>query len=105
MKAQHLQALDHGNWIRLERFALRQLGKGGLLDFESCVIEPPECLHTLTARGLLEFLPKIRDDRARKLLRWAGVGEQRLVGELTPREKGAIIAAVRERDRRRREHG
>jgi hypothetical protein len=91
--SQRLAALALANRIRRERLALLgKVGKKRPAAVVAMLIEaPPACLRTMMVGRIVRRAAGVGDSRARRLLAGATVGERRCLGDLTARERRAIV--------------
>ena len=92
--AQCMEALDRANMIRLERARIkRQIHDGEATVADVLEAEPYVC-DSMTIHQLLTAQERWGDVRARKFLRHLQIAELRRVGDLTPRQRWAIVSAL-----------
>jgi hypothetical protein len=97
--SQHLEALERANEIRSARAALkREIHEhpSGLL---KVLRTPPEWLRAERVGRLLRYAPGLGPQRTRNILASIPVGEMRTVGNLTDRERAALLFKLGERTR------
>ena len=63
--------------------------------FGLILADPPWCMTSLRVHQLLTWLPLFADHRASRVLRVAGIGETRVLGNLTERERGVLADLLR----------
>lgn len=91
---QHMQALGRANDIRIRRSALKHEVSDGTRTASSVVLDPPEEALTMSIYDLLAAQNRWGRTRALRLLRVAQVKEGRQLGELTPRQRGVLVALI-----------
>jgi hypothetical protein len=96
--SQHMEALARGNEIRCARAQLkREIKAREILVAELLREEIPDWLRSERVDRLLGAIPGMGVHRIRTMLRQIPVGEIRTVGNLTPREKAALVLALNQK--------
>jgi hypothetical protein len=91
---QHMQALAHGNKIRLDRAALKRQVQAGEVTAAEVIDRLPFESLTMSVYDLLVSQHRWGRSRALRLLAAAGVREGRKVGDLTPRQAKVITGLL-----------
>lgn len=97
---QTMEALDRANRIRKARAAIKRAILAGDQRICDVVLDPPECMLTITLSELLRSQPRWGYDRARKCLSrdCGGMGEHKLLGTLTERQRRLLAGVLRQRN-------
>lgn len=97
---QHLDALERAQEVRLVRAEIKREVKRGELGVAE-ILQPgsevPDTLRTMTIAELLSAQNRWGATRSRGLLRRVEIRENRPVGELTTRQRRALVDALAER--------
>lgn len=90
---QHLEALDRANEVRLARAELKREIKSGARSVAD-LIHPanplPDFAEAMSVDQLLKAQRRWGTTRARSFLRGLGIGEKRLLSQLTTRQRWVI---------------
>jgi hypothetical protein len=87
---QHLRALEHANRVRLARAELkRKIGTGRVTAAEVLLTPPPE-VESMSISELLMSQRRWGRARCRRVLLSLGVPENKRIGTLTERQRGAL---------------
>lgn len=97
VEPQHMQALKLANASRLDRARLKRGMRAGAVCLSDVLVEP--CVARMTVYDLLICQRRYGRQRVLAVLKQAGgvkpIGEQRLVGSLTERERRALVDACK----------
>lgn len=89
-RAQHMEALDRANEVRLARCALKADIKSGRLDPREVLDDVPELLSTVTIHKFLKWCPRVGDEKAWAILRSNPrhpIGPSLPLGRLSPQTR------------------
>lgn len=95
MAAQHLEALEKAQQIRLARSALKRKVADGRLSVADVLRDVPPEARNMTAFDLLATQHRWARHRARQALAQVPVPESKTLGAMTPRQRAALAAIVR----------
>ena len=96
-KEQHMEALDRANEIRMERATLKRSIRAGDVRITEILQKPvPSWLRAEPIGRLLKCIPGFGDTRTTKLLQVVPLDYWRTLGNLTAREKAALILRLKE---------
>lgn len=94
---QREQALERANEIRVKRAVLKRAVKSGEIRVTGILEDPvPTWLRSEPIGRLVKYIPRFGDKRTQTLLARIPVGYWRTLGNLTKREKTALILALKE---------
>lgn len=91
---QHLRALEHANRVRLARAQLKRRIAAGEVAVGEVVLACPWYVHSMEVSDLLMSQKRWGHARCRRLLLSIGVPENKPVGTLTERQRGALVAVL-----------
>lgn len=91
---QHLRALAHANRVRLARAQIKRRIAAGEVAVGEVVLACPWQVHGMEVSGLLMSQKRWGLARCRRLLLSIGVPENKPVGTLTERQRGALVAGL-----------
>ena len=92
---QHLRALEHANRVRLARAEMKRDIASGTLGVVEVVLGCPWQAHSMSVSDLLMSQKRWGRARCRRLLTSIGVPENKSVGTLTERQRGALADVLR----------
>jgi hypothetical protein len=92
---QHLRALEHANRVRLARAEMKRDIGSGALSVVEVVLTCPWQAHSMSVSDLLMSQKRWGRARCRRLLTSIGVPENKPVGTLTERQRGALADVLR----------
>ncbi len=95
---QHLRALERANRVRLARADLKRRIGAGDVTVADVVADPPWQIESMAISELLMSQRRWGRARCRRLLLSLGVAENKKIGTLTERQRGAVAAMLAERD-------
>ena len=87
---QHLRALEHANRVRLARAEMKRAIASGELGVTEVVLGCPWQAHSMAISDLLMSQKRWGRARCRRLLASTGVPENKPIGTLTERQRGAL---------------
>jgi hypothetical protein len=88
---QRRKALKRANSVRIRRAQLKKTLKHGTRKIEKILLNPPDYVVTMKVRDLLMAVPKFGKTKAARLLTQCQIGHQKRVGELSDRQREALI--------------
>jgi hypothetical protein len=91
---QRMRALHKANVVRMDRSQLKKDLKAGKVPIVDIFEDPPERLASMKVIDLLLSAPKHGRVRANKVLRQCNVSASRELGNLTSRERSAIVSRL-----------
>lgn len=91
---QHMRALARANEVRLARAELKRLIAHGELSVSEVVMTSPWEAESMTISDLLMSQRRWGITRCRKLLLAIQMSENKTVGSMTPRQRGALAALL-----------
>lgn len=91
---QHLRALEHANRVRLARAELKRRIAAGDITVPAVVLESPWEARSMDLSELLMSQKRWGRERCRRLLLALSIPENKQVGTLTERQRGALAAMV-----------
>ena len=91
---QHMRALEHANRVRLARASLKRAVAAGQVDAAAIVRDCPWEVESMTVGELLRSQRRWGRTRARKFLLALAVNENRELGRLTERQRGALASEL-----------
>jgi len=91
---QHLRALEHANRVRLARAQIKRRIAAGEVAVGEVVLACPWHVHSMEVSDLLMSQKRWGHARCRRLLLSIGVPENKPVGTLTERQRGALVAVL-----------
>lgn len=94
---QPLRALQLANQVRLARAELKRRVRGGQVSVSEVVRSCPWEAHSMPIGELLMSQQRWGQARSRRVLRPIGVPENKPVGQLTERQRLALVAALESR--------
>jgi hypothetical protein len=94
---QHLRALQEANRVRLARAALKREVASGDLAAEEVILSCPWQAHSMSISDLLMSQKRWGRARCKRLLTSIGVPENKAVGTLTERQRGALATVLSEK--------
>lgn len=92
---QHLKALERANRVRLARAEMKREIAGGGLKVSEVILGCPWQAHSMSISDLLMSQNRWGGARCRRLLTSIGVPENKPVGTLTERQRGALAEVLR----------
>ena len=98
---QHLRALEYANRVRLARARLKRKIAEGELTAGEVILQCPWQAHSMSVSDVLMSQKRWGRARCRRLLVSLGVPENKQVGTLTDRQRGALVAMLEGRDAER----
>jgi hypothetical protein len=101
---QHLQALEHANRVRLARAELKRRIAAGDVRVPQVVLECPSEARSMELSELLMSQKRWGRERCRRLLLALSIPENKQVGTLTERQRGALAAMLSAPPSERRAH-
>ena len=91
---QHLRALERANRVRLARAELKRRIAGGELTASQVIVDCPWEASSMSISDLLMCQRRWGRARCRRLLVALGVPENKQIGTLTQRQRGALAAML-----------
>lgn len=91
---QHLRALERANQVRARRARARRQVGSGELDVRVVLAQPPAELERVPVAELLGWQRSWGSVRVRRLLARAQISELRTVGQLTDRQRRAVLGLL-----------
>jgi hypothetical protein len=91
---QHLDALQRANEVRLARSALKRRVTSGEVAVREVLADVPPEAENMEAIDLLMAQHRWGRTRSRRLLGELGIGEHRLLGALTERQRRALASRM-----------
>jgi hypothetical protein len=91
---QHLRALEHANRVRLARAELKRRVAAGDVSVSDVVLESAWEARSMELSELLMSQKRWGRERCRRLLLALGIPENKQVGTLTDRQRGALAAML-----------
>lgn len=88
---QHLRALARANEVRLARAELKRRVACGEITVADVVLGSPWEAESMTVADLLTSQRRWGDTRCRKVLQAVGMSETRTVGQMTERQRLALV--------------
>lgn len=93
MTAQHLEALELANEIRLDRARVKREVKAGR-SVAAIISEPPDCLERMPIAELLGAIPRFPRRKMERFLQESDLAENRIIGHITVRQRNFLAALV-----------
>ncbi len=94
-QAQHLQALEHANRVRLARAEMKRRIAAGDLPAAEVILSCPWEAESMSISDVLMSQKRWGRARCRRLLTSIGIPENKPVGTLTDRQRSAVAAVLR----------
>lgn len=91
---QHMRALARANRVRLARAELKRSIERGEADVAQVIQDCPWETESMTLAELLTSQRRWGRTRARKFLQGVGLGENKRLATLTPRQRSVLSAAL-----------
>ena len=98
---QHMRALERANEVRLARAQLKRRVAFGETDVAEVILHCPWEADSMAVGDLLMSQPRWGQTRCRKLLAQVPMSENKTVGSMTDRQRGAMAAMLASGDRGR----
>jgi hypothetical protein len=92
---QRRYAIARANQVRHRRARLKRMLQGGDVHLAEVLREPPPYLRTMLLEQLLEAAPHLGKRKSERIVKSAQVRRQVQIGELTEREREAVLATMR----------
>lgn len=102
VEPQHLRALERANRVRLARAALKRSVGAGEVSVAEVITDPHWQVEGMSVSELLMSQRGWGRARCRRVLLSLGVAENKRIGTLTERQRGALAGALPEPDAERR---
>jgi hypothetical protein len=90
-----MEALKIANAVRIERAGVKRQIKAGVAKASELVMEPPEFIHSMKVRDLIESVPKVGPVRGGKILKRVGCAPSKTVIGLSERQANALAAEIK----------
>jgi hypothetical protein len=91
---QHLRALEHANRVRLARASLKRDIAAGARTAADVVLEMPWEIESMSVSELLMSQRRWGRARCRRLLLSLGIPENKRIGTMTERQRGALAGLL-----------
>jgi hypothetical protein len=92
---QRRRAMKRANQVRCGRAQLKTMVRSGRMHLGDVLKQPPAIARTMLTEQLLACGPFLGERKTERIMRRAGVRHLVPIGELTERERSAILATVR----------
>jgi hypothetical protein len=96
-RVQKMDALAEANRIRSARAGLKADIKAGRFAASDILVNVPPFAETMAVRDLLMAIPKVGRTKTNQVLFRVRVSPSRSLGGLSPRQRDALVAWLRER--------
>jgi hypothetical protein len=93
--AQRLEALKRANDIRTRRARLKRDLKGGRVQIQALLLDPPEYVLTAKVFDLLLAVPKYGRVKANRILTQCRISPSKTIGGLSERQRGELVSHLR----------
>lgn len=93
-QAQHLQALEHANRVRLARAEMKRRIAAGHLPAAEVILGCPWEAESMSISDVLMSQKRWGRARCRRLLMSIGIPENKRVGTLTERQRALVVAML-----------
>ena len=93
---QHMQALQRANAVRLARAELKRRVAIGEISVADVILDAPWEAESMTISDLLTSQRRWGHTRCRKFLQCVPMSENKTIGSMTDRQRGALAALLRE---------
>ena len=93
-QAQHLQALEHANRVRLARAEMKRRIAAGDLSAAEVILDCPWEAESMSISELLMSQRRWGRTRCRRVLLSLGLPENKQIGTMTERQRGALAALL-----------
>ena len=92
---QRMEALRRANEIRVKRAKLKKDLKGGTVQIETILRNPPEYVETAKVFDILMAVPKFGRVKAARFLNQCRISQSKTVGGLSDRQRAELVALLR----------
>lgn len=94
---QRLRALEAANEIRTRRARLKKDLKGGRVQIERLLLDPPEYVSSAKVFDLMLAVPKYGRVKVNRILNQCRVSPSKTIGGLSVRQRAELVALLRRR--------
>jgi hypothetical protein len=94
---QRMRALEAANEIRTRRAQLKRDLKGGKVQIEGLLLDPPEYLETAKVFDMMLAVPKYGRVKVNRILNQCRVSPSKTIGGLSARQRSELVALLRRR--------
>ena len=92
---QRMDALQRANDIRTKRAQLKRDLKGGRVQIQNLLLQPPEYLETAKVFDILLAVPKYGRVKANKVLATCRISPSKTIGGLSERQRNELVSLLR----------
>jgi len=86
-----MEALQRANNVRVQRAQLKRDLKGGQVQIDEILLEPPEFVSTAKVFDMLMAVPKFGRVKAARLLNQCRISQSKTVGGLSERQRTELV--------------
>lgn len=91
---QRMDALHHGNQIRISRANLKKDLKAGRVSILPLILDPPEYIEAMKLFDLMMAMPKYGRVKVNKILQMHRISPSKTLGGLSQRQRGEIVSML-----------
>jgi|SRR5687767_176574 hypothetical protein len=92
---QRMAALERANNIRTRRAQLKRDLKGGKVNIQALLLDPPEYLATAKVFDMLLAVPKYGRVKANRVLTQCRISPSKTIGGLSERQRNELVGQLR----------
>lgn len=92
---QRMEALQRANEIRTRRARLKRDLKGGRIQIQGLLLDPPDYVATAKVFDLLLAVPKYGRVKVNRILTQCRISPSKTIGGLSERQRGELVSYLR----------